>query len=320
MESGTALSVMLKISASKKMMDYFIIILINWSLFISKINCIFNETILIKFNLMRKYTTVLSIAGSDSSAGAGIQADLKTYAALGCYGCSVITSVTAQNTAGVQAVYDLPLSIVHTQFQSIINDIDIDAVKIGMLSNAPLVETIVDCLRSSPLKPVVLDTVFKSTSGEILLDEAGIEAMKTNLFPLCDLIIPNVPEAEILLDAQPIERNMMRDSVVRLGLEYEASFLLKGGHLEGHDSKDYLFIDTDHDVHQFAAPTIETSNTHGTGCTLSSAIAANLAKGHPLEKAITLAKAYITQAIGAAKNLQLGKGNGPVHHFFKFWE
>jgi len=269
---------------------------------------------------MEKYTTVLSIAGSDSSAGAGIQADLKTFAALGCYGCSVITSITAQNTIGVQEVYNLPLSIVSTQFNSILQDIDIDAVKIGMLSNASMVQTIVECLRNMSLKHIVLDTVFKSTTGETLLDEAGIEAMKTNLFPLCDLIIPNVPEAEILLDTQPIERNMMRDSVVRLGLEYGTSFLLKGGHLEGHDSKDYLFIDTDHDVHQFAAPTIETNNTHGTGCTLSSAIAANLAKGHALEKAITLSKAYITQAIGAAKNLQLGKGSGPVHHFFNFWD
>lgn len=269
---------------------------------------------------MKKYTTVLSIAGSDSSAGAGIQADLKTFAALGCYGCSVITSVTAQNTVGVQEVYNLPLSIVRAQFKSIMDDIDIDAIKIGMLSNASLVETVVDCLRTSPLKPVVLDTVFESTSGETLLDEPGIEAMKTSLFPLCNLIIPNVPEAQILLDTQPIERNMMRDSVVRLGLEYGTSFLLKGGHIEGHDSKDYLFIDTNHDVHQFAAPTIETDNTHGTGCTLSSAIAANLAKGHPLEKSITLAKAYITQAIGAARNLKLGKGNGPVHHFFNFWD
>ncbi len=268
---------------------------------------------------MPTYTTVLSIAGSDSSAGAGIQADLKTFAALCCYGCSVITSVTAQNTLGVQAVYDLPLSIVRAQFNSILNDIKIDAVKIGMLSNAQMVETVADCLQSSSLKHVVLDTVFKSTTGATLLDEAGIDAMKTKLFPLCDLIIPNVPEAEILLGGQTIERNTMRDSVVRLGLEYDTSFLLKGGHLEGHDSKDYLFMDTNRDVHQFAAPTIETKNTHGTGCTLSSAIAAHLAKGHSLEKAITLSKAYITQAIGAAKNLQLGQGSGPVHHFFNFW-
>jgi len=269
---------------------------------------------------MQKYTTILTIAGSDSSAGAGIQADLKTAAAFGCYGCSVITSITAQNTKGVQLVHDLPIDIVQAQFQSIVTDIEIDAVKIGMLSTAAMVKTVANCLRSITLPNVVLDTVFKSTSGTTLLDELGIEAIKTELFPLCDLIIPNVPEAEILLDGQSIERNMMRDSVVRLGIEYDATFLLKGGHLEGHDSKDYLFIDTDHDVHQFAAPTIETDNTHGTGCTLSSAIAANLAKGHSLEKAVTLAKAYITQAIGSAKNLSLGKGNGPVHHFFKFWE
>jgi len=269
---------------------------------------------------MQKYTTVLTIAGSDSSAGAGIQADLKTVAAFGCYGCSVITSVTAQNTIGVQLVHDLPVEVVEAQFQSIIADIEIDAVKIGMLSTAAMVKMVSNCLRLKALPNVVLDTVFRSTSGATLLDEAGIEVMKSELFPLCNLIIPNVPEAEILLDDQPIKRNMMRDSVVRLGLEYDATFLLKGGHLEGHDSKDYLFIDTDHDVHQFAAPTIETNNTHGTGCTLSSAIAANLAKGHSLEKAVTLAKAYITQAIGSAKNLSLGKGNGPVHHFFKFWE
>jgi len=269
---------------------------------------------------MQKYKTVLSIAGSDSSAGAGIQADIKTAAALQCYGCTVITAVTAQNTKAVNNIFNLPLTVIENQFAAIMDDIEIDAVKIGMLGNETIVELIAHLIKKYQLQNVVLDTVFKSTSGKALLSPAGVVKLKTKLFPLCDLIIPNVPEAEILLNGEAIERNTMRDSVVRLGIAYNKPFLLKGGHLAGHDSKDYLFLDVDNEVHQFAAPTIASNNTHGTGCTLSTAIACGLAKGNNLVQAVSNAKSYITQAIGEGRHLKLGNGNGPVHHFFKNWK
>jgi len=269
---------------------------------------------------MQTYQTILSIAGSDSSAGAGIQADIKTAAAMQCYCCNVVTAVTSQNTKAVNSVFSLSLNVIESQFEAIAEDIEINAVKIGMLGNETIVELVAHLIKKHQLKNVVLDTVFKSTSGKELLSKTGIEKLKTDLFPLCSLIIPNVPEAEILLHSEAIERNTMRDSVVRLGIEYDCAFLLKGGHLAGHDSKDYLFLDIDNEVHQFAAPTIESNNTHGTGCTLSTAIACGLAKRNDVVQAVSNAKSYITQAIGAGRHYKLGKGNGPVHHFFKNWE
>jgi len=269
---------------------------------------------------MQSYKTILSIAGSDSSAGAGVQADIKTAAALQCYCCNVISSVTSQNTKGVNSIFHLPLNVIENQLSAIVEDIEISAVKIGMLGNENIVELVAHLIKKHNLKNVVLDTVFKSTSGKDLLSRAGVEKLKTKLFPHCSIIIPNVPEAEILLNGETIERNTMRDSVVRLGIEYDCVFLLKGGHLAGHDSKDYLFLDIDNDVHQFAAPTIESNNTHGTGCTLSTAIACGLAKGNDIIQAVSNAKSYITQAIGAGQHLKLGNGSGPVHHFFKTWK
>jgi len=269
---------------------------------------------------MQTYHTILSIAGSDSSAGAGIQADIKTAAALQCYCCTVISAVTSQNTKAVNSIFHLPLNVIENQFEAIVEDVEISAVKIGMLGNETIVELVTHLIKKHQLKNVVLDTVFKSTSGKDLLSKTGIEKLKTNLLPLCDLIIPNVPEAEILLNGEIIERNTMRDSVVRLGIEYDCAFLLKGGHLAGHDSKDYLFLDIDNEVHQFAATTIESNNTHGTGCTLSTAISCGLAKGNHLTQAVSNAKSYITKAIGAGQYISLGKGKGPVHHFFKSWE
>jgi len=269
---------------------------------------------------MQNYKTILSIAGSDSGAGAGIQADIKTAASMQCYCCTVINSVTAQNTQGVNQVFNLPLMVIENQLAAVVNDIEIDAVKIGMLGNVTIVELVAHLIKKYQLKNVVLDTVFKSTSGKDLLSEAGIAKLKTELFPLCDLIIPNVPEAEILLGGETIARNTMRDSAVKLGEQYKRPFLLKGGHLTGHESKDYLFLDSDNEVHQFAAPTIDSNNIHGTGCTLSTAIACGLAKGFDLIQATSNAKSYITQAIGAGRHFRLGKGNGPVHHFFKSWQ
>ncbi len=259
---------------------------------------------------------VLTIAGSDSVAGAGIQADIKTCGATGTYAASVITALTAQNTKGIVAIEPVSLSMIENQFLALTADIKFDAVKIGMLPNIEAVQLIAKLLKAYPQKNIVLDTVFASTSGKTFLDHDAIQAMIHDLIPLCDLITPNIPEAEILLNNKVIERNTMRDSAVRLGIEYEVSVLLKGGHLPGRESKDYLFIDINNEVHQFAAPTIETNNTHGTGCTLSSCIASFLAQGNNLEDSVKLSKAYITQAIIAGKDFSFGNGKGPLQHFF----
>lgn len=269
---------------------------------------------------MERYKTVLSIAGSDSSAGAGIQADIKTIAALQCYGCSVITAVTAQNTQGVKSIHHIPAIEIKNQLEAIVEDIEIDAVKIGMIGNSENIQVIIDFLKSNKFPFVILDPVMVATSGDSLFDMEALSLLKNELIPLCNLITPNIAEAEVLLGGETISKDTMRDYVVKLGLDYNVPFLLKGAHLKGKDSKDYLFLDIDKEIHQLAAPTIDSNNTHGTGCSLSSAIAANVAKGYDLERAVLKAKGYITQSIGAGKYYNLGKGHGPVHHFWEFWD
>jgi len=269
---------------------------------------------------VERYKTILSIAGSDSSAGAGIQADIKTIAALQCYACTVITAVTAQNTQGVQSIHTIPADEIKKQLQSIVDDIEIDAVKIGMLGNIESIKVVVEFLKQHQLPNIVLDPVMVATSGDSLFDTTALEILKNELIPISNLVTPNVSEAAVLLDGETISNDTMRDSTVRLGLKYNVPILLKGGHMVGKDSKDYLFIDLDSEIHQLAAPTIDSQNTHGTGCTLSSAIASFLAKGMNLEQAVLKAKGYITQSIGAGKYLTLGKGHGPVHHFWEFWD
>jgi len=259
---------------------------------------------------------VLTIAGSDSSAGAGIQADIKSIEANRCYACSAITVITAQNTQGVSSIEPLSLKIIEEQINAIFKDIRIDAVKTGMLYSAEIIDLVAFLLKKYNAKNIVVDPVMVATSGDTLIRDTAIETYKSVLFPLAALITPNVDEAAVLMNLDKIERNQMIESSTKMGIEFKVPVLLKGGHLLGRESKDYLFINLQNEVHQFSAPTIATKNTHGTGCTLASAIAANLAKGERLENAVKLAKGYITNAILKAKDQNIGQGNGPVKHFF----
>jgi hydroxymethylpyrimidine/phosphomethylpyrimidine kinase len=260
----------------------------------------------------------LTIAGSDSSGGAGIQADLKTFSALGVYGASAITALTAQNTQGVEAVLVVPPHFVARQIRVVARDLNIAAVKIGMLATSEIIEAVAGALETLPDVPVVLDPVMVAASGDVLLDEDAIETLRAVLVPRATLITPNLPEAAKLLggDQAKDEREMSAQAAAlrRLGAK---AVLIKGGHAEGPEAIDIL-LDQDGEL-RLAAPRVATSNTHGTGCTLSSAVAAELAKGASLRDAVTAAKAYVTAAIAAADQLRIGEGRGPVHHFHRWW-
>jgi len=266
---------------------------------------------------VKRYPTVLSIAGSDSSAGAGIQADLKTISSLSCYGCTAITAITAQNTIGVQSIEVLSADMVESQLRSILDDIAVDSVKIGMLGSAEIVLKVIEIIEEYDLSNIVLDPVLNSSSGTALITEEALELLKSKLIRKCALITPNVAEAELLLGLSSgfIEKDTMRDNVLSLGIEYGRAFLLKGGHLADSDSNDYLFLNLEQEVIQLSAKKIETKNLHGTGCTISSAIASYLALGESLETAVLKSKGYVTQAIGGGSQYQLGQGNGPIKHF-----
>ncbi|MFC4174176.1 bifunctional hydroxymethylpyrimidine kinase/phosphomethylpyrimidine kinase [Microvirga sp. GCM10011540] len=260
----------------------------------------------------------VTIAGSDSGGGAGIQADLKTFSALGVYGASVITALTAQNTLGVQGIHDVPPAFVEQQIDSVFSDISVDAVKIGMLSQPAIIEAVAEGLKRHHATQVVLDPVMVAASGDRLLAPEAIDALRHTLLPRALIVTPNLPEAAALLD-EPMasdERAMLRQAerILRLG---PRTVLVKGGHGSGAESIDIL-LDSQ-GMHRFTAPRIETRNTHGTGCTLSSAIAAGLAKGLPLTEAVAAAKSFISAAIGASGQLQIGRGHGPVHHFHAHW-
>jgi hydroxymethylpyrimidine/phosphomethylpyrimidine kinase len=260
----------------------------------------------------------VTIAGSDSSGGAGIQADLKTFSALGVYGASVIAALTAQNTKGVTAIHEVPPGFVTAQIDAVFSDLAVAAVKIGMLGNADIIVAVAAGLARHNAANVVLDPVMVATSGDRLLKPDAIAVLRTQLMPRAALITPNLPEAAALLDApvatDPAEMRRQADRLLALGAR---AVLIKGGHAEGAESTDILVIgDT---ATPFAAPRIATRNTHGTGCTLSAAIAAGLAKGQGLVEAVSGAKAYVTAAIAAADRLAIGSGHGPVHHFHRWW-
>jgi len=260
----------------------------------------------------------VTIAGSDSGGGAGIQADLKTFSALGVYGASVITALTAQNTLGVQGIHDVPPAFVEQQIDSVFSDLAVDAVKIGMLSQPAIIETVAERLERHRATQVVLDPVMVAASGDHLLAPEAVNALRQVLLPKALLVTPNLPEAAAILD-EPLaqdERAMCRQAERILALGPRA-VLVKGGHGTGHESTDIL-MDAQ-GVRRFTAPRIDTRNTHGTGCTLSSAIAAGLAKGLSLDDAIAMAKSFISAAIGASSQLQIGRGHGPVHHFHAYW-
>lgn len=259
----------------------------------------------------------LTIAGSDSSGGAGIQADLKTFAACGVYGASVITALTAQNTKGVTGIHDVPADFVTAQIDAVFSDLDVKAVKIGMVARQEAIEAIAAGLDRWSPRHVVLDPVMVATSGDRLLSSDAIDALRTRLFPRAGLITPNLPEAAALLNVAiaETEADIARQGRQLLALGCPA-VLIKGGHGHGPESIDYL-IGND-SVIRLAAPRIATGNTHGTGCSLSSAIAAGLARGNGLETAVRDAKAYISAAIAAADRLDVGHGHGPIHHFHAF--
>ncbi|MCB1540035.1 MAG: bifunctional hydroxymethylpyrimidine kinase/phosphomethylpyrimidine kinase [Rhodoblastus sp.] len=267
---------------------------------------------------MRRIPNVLSIAGSDPSGGAGVQADLKTFAALGCHGMAALTALTAQNTRGVRAVHVLPAEFLAAQIDTIFEDIDVDAVKIGMLGTGEIVSVVADRLKHHGARKIVLDPVLVATSGDSLGAPDVVDALLTMLLPLADLVTPNLPEIARLIgrdvSAGPQDMRCAGEELIRRGAR---AVLVKGGHGDGADAVDMLV--TSAGAERLSAPRIATRNTHGTGCTLSSAIAAGLAHGRTLVEACEDAKRYLTAALESADRLSVGHGHGPVNHFCALW-
>ena len=258
----------------------------------------------------------LTIAGSDSGGGAGIQADLKTFSALGAYGASVLTAITAQNTRAVTAVQALSPAIVRAQIEAVFDDLAVAAVKIGMLGDPSVIRAVAEGLRGRGL-PVVLDPVMVAKSGDRLLAAEAIAALRAELLPLATVLTPNLPEAAEILGESPAAGMAAQEAQGRALLACGPEWvLMKGGHAEGAICTDLL---AGPQRHVLTAPRIDTRNTHGTGCTLSAAIAAGLAQGRTVPQAVTRAHAYLQGAIAAADGLSVGRGHGPVHHFHALW-
>lgn len=269
---------------------------------------------------MRTIPNLLSIAGSDSGGGAGIQADLKTFSALGAYGMTVITSLTAQNTQNVNEVFIPPVSFFRAQLEAVFQDIRVDAIKIGMLANADLVRTLAQFLNEldAPRPYTVLDPVMVAKSGQSLLAEEAVSALLEELLPLVDLITPNLPEAAKLLDESPVNNvEDMRKQAQRLRRRGAQAVLLKGGHLAIPDFADILAFDDQ--IHVFKTQYINTRNTHGTGCTLSSALAVCVPR-YGLFEGVQRAQRYVYQALEASSQLDVGHGHGPTQHFHQLWQ
>ena len=260
--------------------------------------------------------TALTIAGSDSGGGAGIQADLKTFSALGVYGASVVTAVTAQNTVAVTDVHSIPNATVMAQISAVLGDIRVDCIKIGMLGAATLIETVAAALAGYE-GPVVLDPVMVAKSGARLLPDSARAALVTHLLPRANLLTPNLPEAAALLGSAEARNDAeMQDQGARLRAMGARAVLMKGGHAQGAICTDWLIAEN---TTRLDAPRLPTRNTHGTGCTLSSAIAAGLARGLALPEAVETAHGWLHRAIRAADALEIGHGHGPVHHFHEVW-
>ncbi len=261
---------------------------------------------------VNSYVTALTIAGSDSSGGAGIQADLKIFSALGVYGMSALTALTAQNTCGVKSVFEVSPEFVAEQIDAVFEDIRVDAVKIGMIHRAEIIEKVVDRLAHHRVKNIVLDPVMVAKGGANLLQKNAVDALRA-LFPLATVLTPNLPEASVLL-GRPIQSENEMEAAANDLLETGVqSVLIKGGHLAGEKSSDYLVSRCGLST-WFVSNRIQTQNTHGTGCTLSAAIAARLAHGSDLKSAVAQAKEYLSTALKKGACFQLGKGHGPVHH------
>jgi len=265
-----------------------------------------------------RYYRALTIAGSDSGGGAGIQADLKTFGALGCYGLSVITALTAQNTRTVAGINAVPPSFVAQQLRVVLEDIGADAIKTGMLHDSAVISAVADVLREYKCQRLVVDPVMIAKSGDCLLQPDAVRAMRELLLPIAAVITPNLPEAEVLLNRRIESEEEMRRAARDLAQE-GAAVVVKGGHLGAEDCMDCLYIAREDRYCSFTSPRIDSGNTHGTGCTFSAAVTAFLARGLPVEQAVGRAKRYLQAALEAGARFKLGCGHGPVHHFHEFW-
>ena len=270
--------------------------------------------------MKRHYKRSLTIAGSDPSGGAGIQADLKTFSACGCFGTSAIVAVVDENTVGVTGVHPIPVDFVVGQIKSVLDDIGTDAIKIGMLHSSDLIRAVKETLSGYGVKNIVLDPVMVATSGDKLLKDEAIATLKKELIPFVRVITPNIPEAEVLLGRKINGQNELSLVIRELSANCQVSVLLKAGHLKDEKLTDVFYNAETDEIIELTSDRIYTKNTHGTGCTFSSAIAAFLAHGLSLNDAVNKAKEYMTSAIVSGAEYEIGKGHGPVHHFFSFWE
>ena len=268
---------------------------------------------------MKQYKRALSIAGSDPSGGAGIQADLKAFSACGCFGTTAIVAVVDENTVGVTGVHPIPVDFVTGQIKSVLDDIGADAIKIGMLHSLELIRAVKSTLENYNIPNIVLDPVMVATSGDKLLQDEAIDTLKNELVPFVRVITPNIPEAEILL-GNKIQGQQDLPSVARqISCNGNVSVLLKAGHLTDDELIDIFYNAETDEIIELSSKRIQTKNTHGTGCTFSSALTAFLAHGLLLNDAVRKAKEYMNQAIIQGAEYEIGKGHGPVHHFFDFW-
>ncbi len=263
---------------------------------------------------MRRYPTVLSIAGSDPSGGAGIQADLKTFSALGVYGAAAVTAVTVQNTLGVKYVHALPPDVVHDQITAVAEDIRPDVVKVGMVNDISTLEAVVDALREFRPRCLVVDPVMVSSSGCPLMQPGARSLFIKDLLPLTDLLTPNLPETWLLAERTAERDGDLRSAALEIMSLGARAVLVKGGHMEGLERTDILFRPSGERI--YTAPSVTSRNTHGTGCTLSSAISAYVARGMELGDAVEKAKAYLTRALEAGRDVSVGEGTGPLNHGF----
>jgi hydroxymethylpyrimidine/phosphomethylpyrimidine kinase len=268
----------------------------------------------------RRVPVALTIAGSDSGGGAGIQADLKTFSALGVYGASAITAITAQNTQGVLRVFELPPDLVAAQIDAVVSDIGVDVAKTGMLANAAIIEVVAAKVEEHGLRPLVVDPVMVSKSGDRLLREDAVRALRERLLPLASVLTPNLPEAEVLLGRSIDSWDAVREAARELVALGAQAVVLKGGHAFAGappGAATDIFYDG-HEFREYKAARVDTTSTHGTGCTFASAIAAAMAKGEGARGAVAMAKSYVTKALQSA--YPVGHGHGPVHHFFRYWQ
>lgn len=265
---------------------------------------------------MKHYNTVLTIAGSDSGGGAGIQADIKSISATGGYAASAITAVTVQNTMGVRSIFPVDIATITGQIDAVLSDIGAKAVKIGMLHSEEVVLAVADVLKRHAVTNIVLDPVMVSTSGHRLIEESAIQALTRVLIPMARVITPNIPEAEILCGRSIVGQNDFPEVARSLSMDGRVSVLLKAGHLNGDYLTDVFYNAESDTILELKSKRLDTRNTHGTGCTLSSALASYLAQGLPLDDAVKSAKDYISRAIAAGADYEIGNGHGPVNHFF----